>query len=239
VENTGSFDPNDKQGFPQGYGPEHNIRPGQELEYRVRFQNTGTDTAFTVVIRDTLSPWLDPATVRPGAASHPYTWELTGSGILIVRFPAIALPDSNVNEPASHGFVSFRIAQQPGLETGLQILNTASIYFDFNAPVLTNQTLHTIALPPTVSTESPLKPVALVLVSPNPVANTATISLRQSAFRQDRFVLADARGQTLREEILNGSSHVFSRGDLPAGVYFFYVHDGAGRWVQGGKLVLR
>ncbi|MCA0238181.1 MAG: SprB repeat-containing protein, partial [Bacteroidetes bacterium] len=39
--NSGSFDPNDKQGFPLGYGPEHYIRPGTELEYMIRFQNTG------------------------------------------------------------------------------------------------------------------------------------------------------------------------------------------------------
>ncbi|MCB0556652.1 MAG: hypothetical protein KDD02_24110, partial [Phaeodactylibacter sp.] len=64
---------NDKQGFPRGYGDEHYIYPGTDLEYLVRFQNTGNDTAFLVVIRDTLSEFLDIATVRPGAASHPYT----------------------------------------------------------------------------------------------------------------------------------------------------------------------
>jgi hypothetical protein len=45
--NTGAYDPNDKQGFPTGFGAKHYIRPGTELEYLIRFQNTGTDTAFT------------------------------------------------------------------------------------------------------------------------------------------------------------------------------------------------
>ena len=71
---TGSYDPNDKQSFPTGIGPDHLVEPEWEIDYLIRFQNTGTDTAFTVVIRDTLSPFLDPSTVRPGAASHPYTW---------------------------------------------------------------------------------------------------------------------------------------------------------------------
>ncbi len=47
VQNTGSFDPNDKQGFPLGYGDEHLIRPGQPLEYMIRFQNTGTGRRST------------------------------------------------------------------------------------------------------------------------------------------------------------------------------------------------
>ncbi|MBP6811684.1 MAG: hypothetical protein KA138_09190, partial [Saprospiraceae bacterium] len=59
LENTGSYDPNDKQGFPKGYGSAHYIRPGTPLEYLIRFQNTGNDTAFTVRIVDTLSAWLD------------------------------------------------------------------------------------------------------------------------------------------------------------------------------------
>ncbi|MBP6828192.1 MAG: DUF11 domain-containing protein, partial [Saprospiraceae bacterium] len=105
MQNTGAFDPNDKQGFPLGYGDTHRIRPGQDLEYLIRFQNTGTDTAFTVVVLDTLSTWLDPASVRPGAASHPYTWALSGQGVISFTFDHILLPDSNTNEAASHGFI--------------------------------------------------------------------------------------------------------------------------------------
>jgi len=101
--NIGSWDPNDKQGFPLGYGPDRYIRPGTELEYLIRFQNTGTDTAFNVVIRDTLANWLDPLTVRIGASSHDYRFELAGEGVLIFDFQNILLPDSNVNEPLSHG----------------------------------------------------------------------------------------------------------------------------------------
>ena len=54
------------------------------------------------------------------------------------------LPDSNVNEPASHGFIKFRIQQKASNPTGARIENTAAIYFDYNAPVLTNTTWHTI-----------------------------------------------------------------------------------------------
>ncbi|MBK6995567.1 MAG: SprB repeat-containing protein [Lewinellaceae bacterium] len=81
--NIGSYDPNDKHGYPVGYGADHYIRPGTDIEYLIRFQNTGTDTAFTVQIVDTLSAWLDPATIRFGASSHPYRYDLNGEGSCI------------------------------------------------------------------------------------------------------------------------------------------------------------
>ncbi len=51
---TGSFDPNDKNVFPTGYGSEGYITAQQELKYTIRFQNTGNDTAFIIVVVDTL-----------------------------------------------------------------------------------------------------------------------------------------------------------------------------------------
>jgi uncharacterized repeat protein (TIGR01451 family) len=62
-ELVGSFDPNDKQGFPVGYGSDRLVAPNTDIEYLVRFQNTGTAPARRVVVRDTLSE-----AARPG---HP------------------------------------------------------------------------------------------------------------------------------------------------------------------------
>ncbi len=73
---TGSYDPNDKTGFPLGVNETHDILPNQQMEYLIRFQNTGTDTAFTVVIRDTLSIDFDIFSVESGVASHAYDFEI-------------------------------------------------------------------------------------------------------------------------------------------------------------------
>jgi len=143
-QNIGAYDPNDKQGWPLGYGPNRFIEEGQPLDYLIRFQNTGTDTAFTVVVLDTLAEWLDPASIAPGASSHAYQFALSGQGILSFRFENILLPDSNVNEAASHGFVKFRVKQRDAVPLGTAITNRAAIYFDFNAPVITNETQHRV-----------------------------------------------------------------------------------------------
>ena len=143
----GSFDPNDKTGFPTGLGEAHTIYPNQGLQYLIRFQNTGNDTAFKVVVRDTLDIDLNIFSVVTGAASHPYTFRIYGQRILEWTFDDILLPDSNVNEPASNGFITFQVGQNVDLINGTQITNEADIYFDFNDPVVTNQTLHTINEP--------------------------------------------------------------------------------------------
>jgi len=71
-QNTGSFDPNDKYGYPLGYDGGQ-IEPGTRIDYDIRFQNTGTDTAFTVVIRDTLTEALDISTLKMEGGSPDYT----------------------------------------------------------------------------------------------------------------------------------------------------------------------
>jgi uncharacterized repeat protein (TIGR01451 family) len=136
----GSFDPNDKSVVPMGVTAMHYINESDDLEYRIRFQNTGTDTAFTVVIRDTISSYLDIATLTSGVSSHPYEFNIYGQGIAEWTFNDILLPDSNVNEPASHGFVKFKIAQLENNLPGTLIENEADIYFDFNEPIITNAT---------------------------------------------------------------------------------------------------
>ena len=55
TEVTGSFDPNSKEVYPRGDVHPDFIAGGEELEYIINFQNTGTDTAFTVILIDTLS----------------------------------------------------------------------------------------------------------------------------------------------------------------------------------------
>ncbi len=144
-ENIGSFDPNDKRGFPEGIGPNFNIYKGTELTYHIRFQNTGTDTAFNVVVIDTLPDALDMTTLQPGLSSHDYELEIIPPNILQFNFENIMLPDSNVNELESHGFIRFDINPKEDLAFGTVIENRAAIYFDFNAPIITNTKWYTLA----------------------------------------------------------------------------------------------
>ncbi len=144
----GSFDPNDKRALPLGIGSSNQIAPGEEIEYIIRFQNTGTDTAFTVKILDTIDTNLDMSSFLQGVSSHPYTLEVTGKGqaVLSFNFYYINLPDSNVNKAGSNGLISYRFTVPNSTPLGTVIKNKAYIYFDYNSPVLTNETIHTVGI---------------------------------------------------------------------------------------------
>lgn len=133
----GSYDPNDKRETNGEIKSSFGLS-GNYLQYVVRFQNTGTDTAFNIFIRDTLSSRLNWNTFQMVSSSHPYTLLINNDNEVEWTFSNIQLPDSNVNEPASHGYIVYRIQPVPSLIDGETLHNTASIYFDYNLPVLTN-----------------------------------------------------------------------------------------------------
>jgi uncharacterized repeat protein (TIGR01451 family) len=146
-QSIASYDPNEKEAQPKGYQAEHYIANDEEIEYTLHFQNEGTDTAFNVVLRDTLDKSLNVNTIRTGTSSHQYDWAVSGSGILTFTFKNIHLTAKKQNEALSQGFVKFRIAQRQGLACGVMIKNRAGIYFDSNSVILTNRVFHTVTKP--------------------------------------------------------------------------------------------
>lgn len=143
-----SFDPNNKSVQPEGIGSSGYITlQDSVLNYTIQFQNTGTAPAQNIYILDTLSNKLDVQSLEIIGYSHPYQIEIISGHILKFKFINILLADSNQNEPASHGYISYRIKQKINNMPGDAIPNTASIYFDFNSPVVTNTTVNTIMNP--------------------------------------------------------------------------------------------
>ncbi|MFN0016255.1 MAG: hypothetical protein ACKVU2_17075 [Saprospiraceae bacterium] len=238
-ELVGAYDPNDKQGFPVGYGSDRLVPPNTDIKYLIRFQNTGTAPAHTVMVRDTLSPDLDPASLRMGPASHPYTWALDGQGFLTVTFADINLPDSTANEAASHGFFSFTIAQKTDLPNGTLIHNTASIYFDFNSPIHTNRTRHQIGRGFIAVDVTEAPGFRSLRVFPNPVTESAVLTFEELRPGPYRFLLTDVSGKTVYETAFHGNALTFQRESLAGGLYFFQLLDGTGKRAGAGKVLLK
>ncbi len=92
---------------------------------------------------------LDISTFEIGTYSHTVTPELQTNGILTFTFNDILLPDSIINEPGSHGFVRYRCMARSGPANNTVLNNTGYIYFDLNAPVVTNTTINTLVYPDT------------------------------------------------------------------------------------------
>lgn len=220
---TCSYDPNDKNVDPAGVGAPHFVEMDSWLNYQIRFQNTGTDTAFTVVIVDTLDAALDRNTLSITGHSHPVDVTYTPSGEVTFRFNNILLPDSNVNEPGSHGFVSYRIK---GLSTNpdpTEVNNTAYIYFDLNSPIVTNTTLTTLSDNflgiGYFSTEA-----SLFSLSPNPMSNGAWLRYLGKGIEAISIEMIDLSGRVVRssEEMQNGSLFISNTG-LSSGTYILKI----------------
>ncbi|MEO8150101.1 MAG: hypothetical protein ABI723_20860, partial [Bacteroidia bacterium] len=136
---TGSIDPNDKL-VSDSLITITQLASYPNLDYIIRFQNTGNDTAFSVRVLDNIPTDLDITSFQLIASSHSYklTYE-AHSRLMTFAFDNILLPDSNINELGSHGFIRYRIKPVTSLKAGDTIKNNAFIYFDNNTPVQTNE----------------------------------------------------------------------------------------------------
>jgi uncharacterized repeat protein (TIGR01451 family) len=141
----GAFDPNYKSNDPKGLFEEGYITENDSIfEYEIQFQNTGSDSAVNIVLVDTLPTQLNVSSFEMLSASHEYSYQINGPGIVKWTFANIMLPDSSTNLIESQGFVKFKInVKKPNLP-GTKIENRASIFFDFNPPILTNTVLNTV-----------------------------------------------------------------------------------------------
>lgn len=142
-----SYDPNDKNVektsnyMASPYAVEEiDVNTDDVLTYTIRFQNTGNAPAQNVYIIDTLDSELDWSSFTAVQNSHPMQVVDLGNGIRRFEFNNIWLSDSTTNEAASHGHLVYRIKENPGNVIGSEITNTAHIYFDWNAPIVTNTT---------------------------------------------------------------------------------------------------
>ena len=99
-------------------------------------------------MENSLDENLDWQSLQLETLSHPYRVEIVDGNMVSFIFEEIYLPDSTSNEPASHGFIAYKIKPISDIIIGDVILNKADIYFDFNLPIETNTVSTTIVAAP-------------------------------------------------------------------------------------------
>jgi|GEM_PF-6905666 len=224
VSAVSSFDPNDKTVEPAGFGLNNTIDTGQELTYTIRFQNTGTYKAFKVVLIDTLSNKLDLSTFKYIASSAKCSFSISNH-ILTVTFKDINLPFANENEMESHGYFKFSIKPITSIKYGDSITNKASIYFDFNEPIVTNETevvfgeiILENAQPHNINNNS-------ISIFPEPFSNSFTIHLSNSVNLPCNLQIFNSSGQLVLEKKINGINELVRTSQIAAGTYTIRVID--------------
>ena len=234
---TCSYDPNDKSVEPEGEGPLHYVLKTSDLEYLIRFQNTGTDTAFMVMILDTIDPSLDLSTLTVLASSHPVETTIGHGRVVTFRFNNILLPDSNVDELHSHGFVKYGIRAMNGVHEGTVVSNTGHIFFDLNSAVVTNEV--TTTLVSTIGIIEIEKEETAFIIYPDPVTDQSILEFLKNAPAESDLVILDAMGRLYESRHIWGRSAVIRRNNLTSGIYFVVIQDPVRGKLYRGKFTVQ
>jgi len=209
-----SYDPNMKE-----VSPVNAIAPTEDwLTYTIHFQNMGNAPAIHIYVMDTLDNNLDESSIQILGSSHRMLIEIKGN-IARFNFPNINLVDSLTDKELSKGWLQYKIKKNTGLALGTQIKNTASIYFDFNAPVVTNTVTNTVEEPSAVKDSR--SQLLDINVFPNPTNDAVYISYSSNTSAE--VTLFNINGAACLEQQLTASNQSISLSGLPAGVYFVSV----------------
>ncbi len=218
VFTVGAYDPNDIL-VSHKFLTTTQLSTSPWLDYIIRFQNTGNDTAFTVKILNPIDTFkLNISTIEFVSASHPVdvNW-INYQRNMEFKFENILLVDSNTNEPLSHGFVHYRIQPKTNLSVGDSITNFAAIYFDFNEPVITNTAKTIIVLPTGLTSATPEK--GKLHVFPNPTENTLNISGIQLESGKAQLRVTDIYGKLILEKTITSTPTTLETNNLSNGIY--------------------
>lgn len=225
-----AFDPNDKQSNKQKIATDET-----SLEYHIRFQNLGNDSAVSVFIVDTISPSLPMQYIRVLGNSHSAQYKLNykiRDHAIIWSFNDIYLPPKiTAGEMQSSGFVTMKAGLAGNLKPGDKIENQAHIYFDYQDPVATN-----VASTEVIQILINGPDGSALTISPNPASHNFYLNCEPFLIRSAEVY--DAAGRKIfGKEFQKVSGKVLlDLPSLPDGVYTVRVDYSSG--VVSGKLMI-
>ena len=184
------------------------------LHYTIRFQNIGTSNAINIKVLNDLDANLDWNTFQFLSASHNCRIKNNNNHNEFL-FEGINLPGTN-NEPLSHGYITFKVKPITSIAIGNVISGSANIYFDYNAPISTNQVSTVVG--------SNLAIDNIVFNNfkyyPNPVKNTLSIS---NNYPINNIEVSSLLGQVLIHKKINELQTEINLVELPNGIYFVKI----------------
>lgn len=223
---VGSYDPNDKQCSLGNKISPQQIQEEEEVVFTVRFQNTGNYQADFVRISDTVSRFFDLSTFKVLSSSHSMHWSMQGLGIVNFYFDSILLPAMTDDEPGSHGFVKYSLRCKQSALVGDAITNTAFIYFDFNAPIVTNTTT-TVVTVPFVATD--IQEVVFaedlaIRVYPNPTSKILYLDLSELGVSEKQISIYSVTGELVYASITKETLSTLHLNEIGSGMYYGVVN---------------
>ncbi len=210
-EVVNSYDPNDKICLEGETVTPDQI--GKYVHYLVRFENTGSANAVNVVVKDIIDTTkYNLLSLVPLNSSHDFYTRIRNGNEVEFIFENIQLPFDDAN---NDGYILFKIKTLPTLNIGDSFSNKANIYFDYNAPIITNNETTFIQDNLNINDFN----LSNVKVYPNPTADYFKIeNLNNSNIKT--IELYNISGKKLKQFSI---SEKYDISNLSSGVYFIKI----------------
>ena len=211
-----SFDPNDIRCLEGETVTTDYI--GKYVHYIIRFENTGTASAVNVLVTDYIDDTMfDITTLVPIASSHRMETRIKENNLVEFIFENINLP---FDDATNDGYLVFKVKTLATLVENDIFDNKAGIYFDFNAPIITN-TASTLISNPLSTTEENLAEATITLY-PNPAKETIQITANEPI---EKLELHTIEGRLIKTKNIASTSfsNTLDISFLPAGIYLMNI----------------
>ncbi|QHI34943.1 hypothetical protein IMCC3317_02880 [Kordia antarctica] len=205
---VGSYDPNDITCVEGS-----NVDPdeiGEYLHYIINFENTGTFSAQNIVVEMDIDPTqFDINTLKLLSTSHEASVSINDH---MVRFIF-----QNINLAIDgKGNILMKMKSQNTLVENDVVSNQASIFFDYNFPIVTNNAQTTFAILSTQEFEVDNS----IILYPNPTKNNIYITANNNI---KKIVLYDIQGRILMSKKHNNNAVSLDISNQAQGVYFVKI----------------
>ncbi|WP_046757036.1 DUF7619 domain-containing protein [Kordia jejudonensis] len=211
-----SFDPNDIRCLEGETVTTDYI--GKYVHYIVRFENTGTASAVNIVVSDYIDDQMfNITTLIPIVSSHRMETRVREDNVVEFIFENINLP---FNDASNDGYLVFKIKTLPTLQENDTFDNKANIYFDFNAPIITNTATTLIMNPLSISEEN--LATENITIYPNPASEQVQI-ISKDALEQIELRAIDGRLITAKSIRTTSFSNTLDVSFLPKGIYLMNI----------------
>ncbi|MCF6132443.1 DUF7619 domain-containing protein [Flavobacterium wongokense] len=196
-------------------------RIGDSVHYMIRFENNGTGNAQNIVVKDVIdTAKFDVASLIPLDGSHSFVTRISQNNKVEFIFENINLPFDDAH---NDGYVLFKIKTKPTLVLGNTFSNTASIYFDYNFPVVTNTATTIIA----ALGNSDFELSNYITLYPNPVKNALNIQVK-NGIQLSSMSVYNVLGQLVLIVPNADGLNSIDVSDLKTGTYFVKINSDKG-----------
>ncbi len=185
---------------------------GKTLHYTIEFENTGNYPAENIVVVEEIDPKkYDINSIQILNTSHPMKLRIAGKKVEYY-FENIDLGEHK------HGNILLKLQGLKNLNEGDTVSKQADIYFDYNAPVQTNDEATVYRdLKASIAT---LKEDISINVYPNPGKGMVHIEAAKNIKSLDIY---DVNGRVIQSKLINTNATTVNLSEEITGLYFIKV----------------